>query len=82
MNNQLEKSTDDSSLQSFSEGNKEAFDILLKRYYPSLRSYIVVTMGDANLADDIFQDTFIKVIDKVKEGKYAAQGSFKTGYFE
>lgn len=81
MNNQLEKSTDDVLLQSFSEGNKEAFDILLKRYYPSLRSYIVVTMGDANLADDIFQDTFIKVIDKVKEGKYAAQGKFQNWVF-
>lgn len=81
MKNRFEKCSDDQLLKSFSEGSNEAFDTLIYRYDAPLHTYIRMTVGDPCLADDIFQDTFIKVIDKVKAGDYEAQGKFQSWIF-
>lgn len=60
------------------DGNDSAFETLLNRHKQSLYSYILHMMRDSSLADDIFQETFIKAIITIKEGKYRESGKFKA----
>jgi RNA polymerase sigma-70 factor (ECF subfamily) len=59
-------------------GNNEAFDELLARHQHSLYSYILYTVRDNGLAEDIFQDTFMKAIITIQQGKYIESGKFKA----
>lgn len=58
------------------EGNNRAFDELLSRNQKKLFQYISFVVRDPELANDIFQDTFVKVITRMQEGKYTACGKF------
>lgn len=68
--------TDDQLALLYMKGNNNAFDELLERNKSKLFSYIMLLVGDASLADDIFQDTFVKAIVKLQEGKYKPIGKF------
>ena len=57
-------------------GDFRAFDELLTRNQQKLYSYILFVVRDPELADDVFQDTFVKVITKLQEGKYTDSGKF------
>lgn len=57
-------------------GNNRAFDELLTRNQSKLFTYIMFVVRDRELANDIFQDTFVKVITKLQEGKYTDSGKF------
>ena len=57
-------------------GNNRAFDELLSRTQTKLFTYIMFVVRDHDLADDIFQETFVKVITKLHEGKYTDSGKF------
>ena len=57
-------------------GNNRAFDELLARNQKKLYSYILFVVRDPEVADDVFQDTFVKVITKLQEGKYTDSGKF------
>ncbi len=59
-------------------GNNEAFDELLTRHQHSLYSYILYTVRDNGLAEDIFQETFMKAIITIQQGKYTESGKFKA----
>ena len=80
-NRKYEELSDDSLIKSFSEGSSDAFGVLVDRYDSSLHTYIRMAVGDAFVADDILQDTFIKVLDNVSSGAYQAQGKFKSWLF-
>jgi len=58
------------------EGNDKAFDELLSRTQDKLFTYIMFVVRDHDTADDIFQETFVKVITKLQEGKYTDSGKF------
>ena len=61
---------------SYSKGNNAAFDLLLDRVKGEVFSYILVVVHNKELAEDIFQDTFIKIITRLQEGRYADSGKF------
>ena len=64
------KMSDEELVVSYSEGNDIAFDTLLNRHKQLVYNYIYHTVRDNGLAEDIFQDTFIKAIITIKQGKY------------
>jgi RNA polymerase sigma factor (sigma-70 family) len=70
--------TDEELVVMYIGGNNEAFDELLTRHQHSLYSYILYTVRDNGLAEDIFQDTFMKAIITIQQGKYAESGKFKA----
>lgn len=74
----LEKLADDVLVAYYSEGNNNAFDVLLTRHQAKVYNYILQMVKDRNLADDIFQETFIKAITTIKQGRYAEAGKFSA----
>ena len=60
----------------FISGNSKSFSILLERYQKRIYGFIFSKIQDPDLADDIFQDTFIKVIKNLRLGKYNEEGRF------
>ena len=54
----------------------KAFDVLLARNQQKLYSYILFVVRDPEVANDVFQDTFLKVITKLQEGRYTDSGKF------
>ena len=57
-------------------GDFRAFDELLTRNQQKLYSYILFVVRDPDMAEDVFQDTFVKVITRLQEGKYTDSGKF------
>ena len=60
----------------YADGNNRAFDELLSRIQDKLFTYIVCMVKDEELANDLFQETFIKAIMKLRDGKYKDSGKF------
>jgi RNA polymerase sigma factor (sigma-70 family) len=58
------------------KGNESALEILVKRHKKKIFSYIYLIVKDRSLAEDIFQDTFIKVINTLKANNYNEEGKF------
>ena len=57
-------------------GDNRAFDLLLSRNQAKLFSYILFVVRDHDLAEDLFQETFVKVITKLQQGRYVNSGKF------
>ena len=70
--------TDEELVVLYSEGNNSAFDELLIRYKSSIYSYIYFIVHNRDLAEDIFQETFVKAIVTIKQGRYVENGKFKA----
>lgn len=68
--------TDEELALSYADGNNKAFDLLLSRNQSKLFSYILFVVHDRETAEDIFQDTFVKVIMRLQEKRYEAKGKF------
>ena len=60
----------------YADGNNKAFDVLLSRVQNKLFSYIFCMVKNEELANDLFQETFIKAIMKLRDGKYKDNGKF------
>lgn len=63
-------------LQKFINGEQSCFGELIHRHKNKVYAYIAMYIRDQALAEDIFQDTFLKVIQSVKTGKYSDNGKF------
>lgn len=74
----IKKLTDEQLVCAYANGNNEAFDTLLIRYKQRLFSYIFQMVRDRDLADDIFQETFIKAITTIRQGRYSDMGKFSA----
>ncbi len=72
----LNTMTDEMLAIAYGEGNDKAFDVLLRRNQQKLYAYIMFVVRDAAVADDVFQDTFVKVITKLRLGAYTTSGRF------
>ena len=59
------------------KGDNRAFDELLSRTQTKLFTYIMFVVRDHDIADDIFQETFVKVITKLQQGLYTDSGKFQ-----
>ncbi|WP_273177197.1 RNA polymerase sigma factor [Hoylesella pleuritidis] len=68
--------TDEELALSYTNGSNRAFDILLERNQSKLFSYILFVVRDREQANDLFQETFVKIITKLQEGKYTTTGKF------
>ena len=68
--------TDEKLVELFECGNDKAFEVLLLRYKSKVFSYIYLLVRNRELTEDIFQDTFIKAIQTIQQGKYTDSGKF------
>lgn len=74
----LEKLTDEQLVACYADGNDEAFDTLLLRHKNRLFGYILQMVKDKDVADDVFQETFVKAIITIKQGRYNDLGKFSA----
>jgi RNA polymerase sigma factor (sigma-70 family) len=74
MNDQL--ISDQELVRQYIEGNHSSLEALIKKHQSKIFSYIMLIVKDRHLAEDIFQDTFIKVINTLKAGAYNEEGKF------
>ncbi|MDR0537387.1 MAG: sigma-70 family RNA polymerase sigma factor [Tannerellaceae bacterium] len=74
----LKTMTDEELVVLYAEGKNTAFDELLNRYKGCIYSYIYFIVHNKDLAEDIFQETFVKVIVTIKQGRYIENGKFKA----
>ena len=72
----LQDMTDEELALLYVEGNNRAFDLLLSRNEVKLFSYIMFMVRDQEVANDIFQETFLKVVSKLQNHEYSVNGKF------
>ena len=72
----LQDLTDEELALLYVEGNNRAFDILLSRNEVKLFTYIMFFVRDQEVANDIFQETFLKVVSKLQNHEYSVNGKF------
>ncbi|MBQ8365562.1 MAG: sigma-70 family RNA polymerase sigma factor [Bacteroidaceae bacterium] len=72
----LTQMTDDKLVSLYIGGNNSAFDVLLNRHKDRLFYYIYFIVRSKEVAEDIFQETFVKAIIKLQEGRYQPDGKF------
>lgn len=72
------KLTDEQLIGAYAAGDNVAFDTLLLRHKDRLYNYIYQMVRDSDVADDIFQETFVKVITTVRQGRYQDMGKFSA----
>ncbi len=68
--------TDYELVQEFVNGRQSSIEILINRHKNRVFTYIMLIVKNEQLAEDIFQDTFIKVIHSLQDGKYKDNGRF------
>ena len=73
-----ESMSDDQLVHLYASGTNEAFDALLLRYDAYVHTTIRYWVNDEDLVEDIFQDTFIKVMLTIRQGRYTAEGKFRS----
>lgn len=74
----LKQETDAVLVKLYEEGNDEAFDILLERYQSAIYGYIYSVVRDSDVANDVFQDTFMRVIMQIRNHHYTESGKFSS----
>ena len=67
---------DNELVQRFIEGDQNSLEVLIHRHKSRVYSYILLIVKNQELAEDVFQETFIKVIRSLKRGKYVENGKF------
>ena len=67
---------DEQLISSYIAGKNQSLNILINRHRPRLLGFIISKVRDKNLAEDILQDTFCKVMDTLKKRRYNEQGKF------
>ncbi|TXN35854.1 sigma-70 family RNA polymerase sigma factor [Flagellimonas hymeniacidonis] len=73
----MELQIDDSILvKNYIAGNEKSLEVLINRHNQRISSFIYSKVLDRDVAEDIFQDTFIKVIKTLKRGSYSEEGKF------
>lgn len=65
-------------VKKFVNGDVNSIDILINRHKNRIYTYIFIIVKDKQLAEDIFQDTFVKVIVSLKKGRYQEKGIFSS----
>lgn len=75
---QLTKLTDRELVAVYANDNNDAFDILLDRHKQKVFNYILHIVKNKDIADDIFQETFVKAIVTIKQNRYTEKGKFSA----
>ena len=74
--NILTQATDNQLVQSFQQGNNNALEVLVNRHKDKIFTSINILVKDKYLAEDLFQDVFIKIIDTLRKNNYNEEGKF------
>lgn len=74
--NPLTQALDTELIRSFQSGNQLALEVLVNRYKDKIYSSIFFLVKDKHLAEDLFQDAFIKMIDFLRSNRYNEEGKF------
>lgn len=72
----LSEFTDEELALAYADGDNKAVDLLLSRNQTKLFSYILFVVRDREKAEDIFQETFVKVISRLQQRRYVTSGKF------
>ena len=72
----IENLKDRELVREFISGNQPSIEVLIKRHKDKVYTYILFIVKNEELAEDIFQETFIKVIKSLRRGKYNERGVF------
>ena len=72
----IQSLNDNELVQLYIGGNEDSLSVLLQRHKRKIFSSIIVVVKDQQLAEDVFQDTFYKVIQTLKRGQYNEEGKF------
>ncbi len=72
----LSSLTDFELVQEYLDGKRTSIEVLINRHRKKVYTYILLVVKDQHLAEDVFQETFIKVIKSLKEGRYRDNGRF------
>lgn len=70
--------SDDQLVAHYAAGHNDAFDALLLRYDAYVHTAIRYWVSDEELVEDLFQDVFIKVMMTIRQGRYSAEGKFRS----
>ena len=70
------KMTDEELVVAYMDGEAKAFDVILTRYQATIYSYFLYVVGDEDESNELFQDTFVKVIVFLQEQRYKPMGLF------
>lgn len=73
---QVKLLSDQDLIQQYLNGNERAFEVLLTRHKTKIFTSIYLFTRDHEVAEDIFQEVFIKIIDTLRKGKYNHEGKF------
>jgi RNA polymerase sigma factor (sigma-70 family) len=73
---QLKQWEDSELVKAYQQGNKKGLEELVTRHRQRIYAYILTRVHDKDLAEDLFQDAFIKVIKTLKKGRYNEEGKF------
>ena len=73
---EMTKMTDEALVSLFANGENQAFDILLDRHKDRVYNYILLIVRNRDLTEDIFQETFMKAIVTIRQGRYVDSGRF------
>ena len=74
----LKERSDERLIALYVDGNNDAFDVLIDRHKDRVYSYILHYVKNPELADDIFQETFVKAIVTIKQNRYVENGRFSA----
>ena len=74
----LSQLSDEQLVAAFASGRNEAFDTLLRRHQQKIYTYILHIVKNKDITDDIFQETFVKAIMTIKQGRYTENGKFSA----
>ena len=72
----LNNHTDQQLIHLYMEGDSQALETLIVRYKDKIYTSIYLLVKDKYLAEDIFQDAFIRIIDTMRSGRYTEEGKF------
>lgn len=75
---ELNKQTDETLVSLYIEGNNVAFDLLLRRYESKVFTYILYSVHQQEVAEDLFQDAFMRIITTLRQRRYTEVGKFSS----
>lgn len=70
--------TDEMLVKLYADSDNKAFDALLERYEERIFSYIFFVVRDQEVANDIFQETFMKAVVTIRQNRYVENGKFQA----
>ena len=73
---QSSKITDQNLVKQYVQGNEACLEMLVNRHKDRIFTTIILIVKDSYIAEDLFQETFIKIIKNLKKGKYNEEGKF------